>query len=116
MRAQKIRTDMGFTLPEVIVAITLLLLIAVAFGPMISHAFTEIFLAGEKTKTIHEAETRVHELRQKEDDDPDDKSGFPEVRFGTDDPRNIESTGKQASIKSTWSRGMTSITIYLPPE
>lgn len=110
-------TDMsqkGFTLVEVIVAMAILLLIAVAIAPMISQGFSHIFLAGEKSQAIHQAELMIRDKENWDEENP-----FPDIVFDQpegQDERTIGVEGREISVRWSWHKGTTSITIYTPQE
>ena len=67
----------GFTLVEVIVAVAILLILAIAFAPMISQGFGEVFRAGRLSQALQQAESRLAEERQEPESDSELTIEFP---------------------------------------
>ena len=114
-RSQYLGRAAGFSLIEVVIAIAVLLIIAVAFVPMISGAFSHIFLAGHKAEAIMEAEARAEEFRQS----PVAPQDFPPIDFpaGSGLAKYVISGSGEAET-GIWEwpggQGTTSITVFVP--
>ncbi len=57
----------GFSVVEVLVAMTVLLLVVVAFAPLVMQGFSEVFRAWRLSQALQQAESEMQSLQQKED-------------------------------------------------
>ena len=60
---KKQNSNKGMTLVEVLVAITILLILVIAFTNLIGWNFTNIFIMGEKSKAIAKAMEKIDQLK-----------------------------------------------------
>jgi len=100
----------GFTIVEVLVAMALLSLAAVAFIALMSFSVSSIFLAGEKSEKIFDAQGEIESEISAQTPSGDDevKINFP----GAADDLTI--TGEKLEITYEYNGGSSSIIYFLP--
>lgn len=103
----------GFSLIEVIVAISVLLIVVIAFGPLISQGFDQVFRAGRQAQAINEAEEMVESARKNGGGfDSLDLEAFPDIEFGS--AVSMEIDGKQMKIEWSFEGVTVDLNAFLP--
>lgn len=100
----------GFTIVEVLVAMALLSLAAVAFIALMSFSVSSIFLAGEKSEKIFDAQGEIESeiSAQLPSGDDEVKINFP------DSADDLTITGEKLEITYEYNGGSSSIIYFLP--
>jgi len=103
----------GFTIVEVLVAMALLSLAAVAFIALMSFSVSSIFLAGEKSEKIFDAQGEIESeiSAQMPSGDDEVKINFTGAFTDADD---LTITGEKLEITYEYNGGSSSIIYFLP--
>ena len=101
----------GFTIVEVLVAMALLSLAAVAFIALMSFSVSSIFLAGEKSEKIFDAQGEIESEISAQLPSGDDEV---KINFPDEVADDLTITGEKLEITYEYNGGSSSIIYFLP--
>lgn len=110
IRTTKDRSNNGFTLTEVLVALSILLIISVAFLTLLTNSYSDIVISGLKNKALHELQSRIeHSVAEGlPSTDKEVIISFP----GVENP--IKVTGSIIKEEMTVNKRKISIAVFIP--